>query len=173
VKKNALYILTSLVIMGSLYFLVFRRLNLVKRFAKNIPKLLQNFSPSIVSNMEKIYRLETNHFKSGQFIGTFSPGMEAFDNKFPYGWKTMNSILWTTHKNFAPIGIKIYSENNTSKQKRFLVFPSLFSAMFTVCTFLEYFGNNPGRWFSLNVESQNKYNNSIAKIKATITNNYV
>lgn len=118
--------------------------------------------------LEKIYRLETNHFKSGQFKGTFSPGMEKFDDTFPYGWNTINKVVWSSVPAAKPIGFLPYTENGTGKTKYFLKFPSLLAAMTTVAGFIKYY-NTPARWYSTKADAQARYLSSLNKIKTPLT----
>ncbi len=160
------------IIIGIILIIVF--LTLVKLKPLVMVKLafktaLKDFPKEIVENAERIFRLETNHFKSGQFLGTFSPGMEKFGEKYPYGWNTLAREVWSKYPQFKPTGFKSFTEGkgvlgNGGKVKQFLVFPSVIAAVYTLCGFLEYYENNPGRWFSTNTDSQTKYNKSIVQI---------
>lgn len=135
---------------------------------KTVKKALRFFSPEIVKNAERIYRLETNHFKSSQFKGTFSPGMEKASNVYPYGWTSLANSIWKSNPEYRPIDTKTYTENRTGIKKTFLKFPTFEAAFFTLCAFLKIFNNNPGRWFSTDTNQQSMYNEKIASIKAKI-----
>ena len=148
-------------------FLILRK-TLKERFADNLRIIKNKFGNDIAKNLERLYRLETNHFKSGQFRHTYSPGMESFGTKYPFGWKTIASIFWNSTTLARPVGFYSGTEGKTGKTKTFLKFPSLLAAMLTVATFLKHYDNNPGRWYSTNLESQQRYNNSINKIKTPI-----
>ncbi len=134
------------------------------KFESNIVKLSQFYSPDILKNMERIFRLETSHFKSKQFLATYSAGMEKFSDYYPFGWKTLDNIFWKKFPEYAPKTFVPFTENRTGKTKYFLKFPSLFASMITMCEFLKHYGNNPGRWYSLKPEKQKIYNESINKI---------
>jgi len=119
-----------------------------------------NYGKAIAANVERIYRLETANFSSGQFKKTFGAGTEVGrDSKgtpimtFPYGW---NSVLWNAKKEFAPIGIHTMKENirkngQTIKgggpEKNFLIFPSLIAAMTHLADYLGRYGNDVLRWY--------------------------
>jgi hypothetical protein len=145
---------------------------MIKNGAMDIPttvkKALKFFSSDIVKNAERIYRLETNHFKSGQFKGTYSPGMEKVSNTYPYGWSSLYNSIWKTNPEYKPIGLKTFTENQTGISKTFLKFPTFEAGFFTLCAFLKIFNNNPGRWFSLDKTQQEKYNKSISSINTDI-----
>lgn len=162
--KNYHKIIIVSVMSIGLYF-VFKKtlkpMTIKTRFKENIRLLSKYFSPAIIMNMERIYRIETNHFKSRQFIFTNSPGMEKHAEKYPYGWNTLHKIIWSAKPLLRPIGSLNFVESGTGITKPFLKFPTLYAAMFTVCAFLEYYGNNPGRWYSTNIDSQQGYNESL------------
>jgi hypothetical protein len=144
-----------------------------ERFEIAIRKLGKKYPTDILKNIERIYRLESAHFKSGQFKGTNSPGMESFGASYPWGWKTLARIFWNENREFAPIGKKVYTEGKTGFKKTFLVFPSMYAAVYTLAAFLTYYNNNPGRWFSTNEDSQNKYNRVIYSIRPTIVDKLI
>jgi len=155
---------------GLIVFLIILKIKPMIAFKLAVIRALKIYPRSIVENMERIFRLETAHFKSKQFKETYSPGMEKFANIYPYGWKTIARIIWNSSPKYKPIGLKTFTENQTGIQKTFIQFPSMEAGVFTLCAFLQYFNNNSGRWFSLDKDSQNIYNNSIAKIIPKITN---
>ena len=166
--KKMTYILVIIIVLFILYYFVFKKSEYEKEFAFVLKKVKNRYGENIAKNVEKMYRLETNHFKSGQFKGTYSPGMEKFGNNYPYGWNTIAKIFWDIYPINQPVGFWSGKEGKTGKQKTFLKFPSLQSAVFTLAEFLKHYGNNPGRWYSLNKDSQTRYNNSISKINTPI-----
>jgi len=155
------------ILLIAFYFIIkkFRPMILIKDAFRSA---LSKFSEPIVRNCERLYRLETNNFKSNQFLKTFSPGMEKFGNNFPYGWQSLDNALWKSHPLLAPVGALPFCENRTGKTKWFLKFPSAKAAVYTVCTFLQLHNNNPGRWYSLSLTSQATYNTNVAKFKTDI-----
>lgn len=168
-KKTYKIVITAIVSIIILY-LVLTKLRPMILIKSAIKQALQEFDPDIVQNAERIYRLETNHFKSGQFKGTWSPGMEKFGDTYPYGWNTLNKVFWSKYPEYRPSGFKPFTENATGKTKYFLVFPSFKAAFYTLCGFLVHYGNNPGRWFSLDTNQQQAYNAKIVKFTPTLTN---
>jgi hypothetical protein len=168
--KDKIKILVIVIAAGLLTMLIILKLRPMLAFKLAAMKALKVYPKAIVENCEKIYRLETNHFKSGQFKGTYSPGMEKFSDKFPYGWTTINKILWSKNPEFKPIGLKTFTENGTGKQKTFLQFRNIEGGVFTLCAFLQYFGNNAGRWFSLDADLQAQYNAKLENIQTPLTN---
>lgn len=168
-KRHVIILLITLFVAAVVFYLLnkYKPMETIQEAFKNA---LNSFSPDIVRNAERIFRLESNHFKSGQYKGTLSPGMEKFSDSYPYGWKTLDKIFWSKNPKYKPTGLKTYTENGTGIKKTFIQFPNLTASVMTLCAFLQYYGNNPGRWFSLNPDSQNRYNESIKKITPTYTN---
>lgn len=135
-----------------------------KDFQKNLQLIKNQFNEYIAKYVEKIYRLETNHLKSGQFKQTYSAGMEAFSEQYPYGWKTMHQIFWSKYPEYKPTGFITMKENQTGLTKKFLKFPNLLAAMLTLAKYIEYY-NNPARWYSTDAEAQKSYMKKLDNIK--------
>lgn len=149
--------------------LTIKRLSMKEQYQKNLLVLANSFPLWVLKDMERMYRLETRFFTSGQFKGTFSPGMETFGKKFPYGWITVNREVWSVFPYAKPTG-KLWTgkEGGTGKQKSFLVFPSLLAAMTTVAGFIYHY-QNAARWYSTNKESQERYRNTLTRMKTDWT----
>ncbi|MBD3320399.1 MAG: hypothetical protein GF350_04805 [Chitinivibrionales bacterium] len=124
----------------------------------------------IAKVIEQIYRLETNHFTSRQYIATHSPGMEGFAETYPYGWITLDRVLWSKNPDIKPIGLVHFRDNHTGQMRPFLVFKNLRSAVFTLLGFINYYGN-PYRWNSTDPEKQTEYKYRLSKINTPIVNN--
>lgn len=129
---------------------------------------LKYYPVKILRNAEKIFRLESANFTSGQFVKTFSPGMEKFSDSYPYGWHSLR-IFWDENLDFKPIGLEKFTENGTGKTKYFIKFKSVTAGLMTLCYFLSLHENNAARWFSTNADSQKVYNDKLAKIKTPFT----
>ena len=166
--KSKVYIISIIVMVLIVGYFIYKKETIKIKFKRNLKSIMKKYGKAIAINVEKIYRLETNHFKSGQFKNTFSPGMESFGKKYPYGWNTMARVFWDDNILYRPVGFYKGKENQTGLTKTFLKFPNLKAAMFTLAAFLEHYGNNPGRWFSLDKEKQTAYNYSIYKFKTPI-----
>lgn len=123
----------------------------------------QEFGTDIARWVERIYRLETRNFQSGQYLYTGSPGMESFGENHPYGWTTINRDLWGGNMDHAPVAKMTMEENVTGKQKTFLVFPDVLSGMLSVAAHISAPGKRPGNWFSNIPEKQEEYENNLLK----------
>lgn len=126
--------------------------------------------------LESLYRNETKHFKSGNFLICYSPGMEATKEEMPYGWTSL-AEFWKTNPQYAPIGIHKQVENDSAMlksrgERKFIKFPSVEAAMITVAKRLSDKNWYTGAWASNNVDAQKKYADYLLKIKTSFTNNF-
>lgn len=127
--------------------------------------------------IEQLFRNETRHFASGNFIKTYSPGMEAVVSSFPYGWSSAKDF-WIENKNYTPIGIFKQVENSSAMlksrgERKFIQFPSLEASMMTVAYIIDKRGGDGGSWFSVdNKVLRAKYNAEIAKIIPRFVNKF-
>lgn len=127
-----------------------------------LQKIKAKYGAAIAQMVERIYRLETRHFKSVQFLATGSPGMEKHSAKYPYGWASMKPI-WDANPQYRPTGFFTMPENVTGKVKTFIKFPSIEAGMFSLA---EYLLKYPaGRWYSTLPHEQAKYTASLNSIK--------
>jgi len=167
-KKTLEYIIIITLII--IIFITTFKLKGMQEYKLVIKKALSKFPKAIVENAERIYRLETAHFTSGQFLRSLSPGMEKTSNIYPYGWQSLNIAIWSKQPEYKPTGFVAGKENGTGITKYFLKFPTFEAGFFTICTFLSLHKNNAGRWFSLDSKLQAGYNAKIANIKPVLTN---
>jgi len=86
-------------------------IDMSKEISNAFSKALKSFEKGIVQNAERIFRLETANFTSFQFLGTYSPGMEAVSLTYPYGWFSLATSIWKTHPEYKPSGIISFNEN--------------------------------------------------------------
>lgn len=127
---------------------------------------LYSFPGSYFKLVEQIYRLETAHFRSTQYIRTGTPGMERHGKKFPWGW-TMFADLWKSFR-FRPVGVITMTENYTGVEKQFLVMPSVFAGITALLLYIDKFGAY--RWYSTDPVKQAEYKAKLDKITTPIYN---
>lgn len=133
------------------------------------------YNKKTAATVEQIYRNETGHFKSGNFIKTLSPGMEAFSETEPYGWSSLKDF-WEKNKNYAPTGIFKQVENSSGMlesrgERKFIVFPTIEASMMSVAFVIMSRGGDGGAWFSISDQAQrDKYNNYLAQINPRLVN---
>lgn len=134
-------------------------------------KLKTSVHPDILRNAEKIYRLETDNFRSYLFLSTHGAGMEATKIKFPYGWTSLKNF-WLKNPDYKPIGLEVRKENvqkdvkGSGGYKTFIKFASFEAGLFTLCQILANNGNDVGKYFSKDPLEQEKYIRKISKIKS-------
>lgn len=138
----------------------------IKNSLKDISEI---FGFDTAKNIERIYRLETAHFTSGQFRNTYTGGMEKHKDSFPYGW-TIAEKFWKEQPDKAPLKNTYNKVDGSGKEKEFLIFPDLFSAMFVLGLYLKKYPLE--RWYSTDVSKQKEYLNSINKIIPKFVNQF-
>lgn len=175
--KNILY-LTYSILGGLLFYSLFidktlQRMNFNEQFEQGLRFLKANFGLDANESriLEQLYRNETNHFRSGQFKRSLSPGMERHGDKYPYGWSTLKRVLWDENPTFKPIGFVTMKENETGIPKTFLKFNDVTSGMAAVLLHSRNYYNNGGfyRWYSTNPERQEVYKNRLDNLRYPIT----
>lgn len=135
----------------------------------------EKFGIEQAKEVERVFRNETKHFKSGGFEKTLSPGMEAFGETSPWGWKVAIGY-WLVNTKYAPTEIIPLVENSSGMmesrgERKFLKFASLEASMMTVAYILHSRGGDGGSWFSVTDAAQRlKYNDYLKQIIPHFTN---
>ncbi len=138
------------------------------------------YGKEMAQMIEKIYRWETGHFTSGQYINCGSPGMEAFGEAPSYGW---NSDIYTKYPEYIPVGLWERYENKgksgqggnnqvTDRVKKYIVFPSVEAGMSYIAEFILRYKGNVGRWHSKDTTVQQNYIKDINTTIPRISNNF-
>lgn len=130
-------------------------------------KILDEYGEATARTVERMFRWETNHFKSTGYKLTAGAGMEATSKKFPYGWSSMYNI-WMNNPDIAPTGLKFMIDSG-GRKVNFIVFPNLYAGLKTVAEFLKS-GRKAGSWYSLNAEAQKKYEANLMKVNPRFIN---
>ncbi|QHS58195.1 RHS repeat-associated core domain-containing protein [Chitinophaga agri] len=130
--------------------------------------------------VEKMYRLETSHFKSGGYKNTGTGGMEAkagHENDAPYyGW---DKSIFQSHPEFTPTGIWLAFEGPgmsgkggnaqvTDHPKSFVVLPSVTAGMMLKADYIERYNGHYERWAGLTQSVQDNYKTALAGIQPKI-----
>jgi len=122
--------------------------------------------------IEQLYRNETAHFKSGNFLKTLSPGMEIGKGKFtfPYGWPSLVPF-WMAYPHYKPVETFEQVENTSGLAKSkgvktFIVFKTIEASMMTVAELIHLRDGNFGSWFALEPTAQANYVKVLDTIKA-------
>lgn len=137
------------------------------------------YGVDMARSIEKVARLETNHFKSLQYKTTGTGGMEAHGAAPYYGWY---SPFFIKNPEYTPIGTTDMLENEgaskiggnaqSNKPKAFVIMPSVEAWMMFLADYAIRYKNNGGilRWYSTNKDSQNLYASTLAKINTPLIN---
>jgi hypothetical protein len=134
-----------------------------------LTKVQEVYGHAFARRIEQLFRNETAHFKSGNFLKTFSPGMEIGGiTEFPYGWGSLKTF-WEANPQYKPSGTFAQAENTSALAKKrgvrtFIKFPTVEASMMTVAHLIKIRGGNAGSWFSKNAVQQKKYNEELDKI---------
>lgn len=119
----------------------------------------------IARNVERIYRLETRNFDSAQFRQTNTPGMHAFTQAYPFGWKKRGTVP----SDFAPL-VRM-EENAGGGIVSWVAFRQFRKAATYVADFLKDYGNNGGRWKSTEADAQARYRGALENVPSPIVDN--
>jgi hypothetical protein len=143
-------------------------------------RIKQDHGLEMAEIVERLYRWETNHFKSGQFKATGSPGMEAHGSAPYYGW---NSSFWVQNPTMLPSGTWDAFENSgmsaeggnaqvVDKKKQFLIFESVYHAMSYLVSYINRHNGNYARWYSTNRGNQTIYINALNSVRPRIVDSF-
>jgi RHS repeat-associated protein len=135
-----------------------------------------NFGKEMASNVERMYRLETNHFTSSQYKHTGTGGMEVHGPAQYYGWTP-------SYFTEPPTGIYSIYENKglsgiggnaqvTNRPKQFVIMPTVTAAMMFKANYIQGHDGNYARWFSTNPQAQALYRTKIQAITPKIVNGF-
>lgn len=130
--------------------------------------------------IERMYRDETRHFKSGQYKACGTGGMEVFGSAPYYGW---DKNFFETNPEFQPIGIWSAYENKgmsgqggnqqvTDRKKEFVVLPSVLAGMEYKAFYINKHNGNWARWHSTKASNQQTYKKHIESIKPRFVNEF-
>lgn len=187
VKKKKNNFLKILAASGLIYFLFVRARKAPANNYETMPVTDENIKAGFklifdeygrekTEKLEQLYRKETAHFRSGQFKGTFSPGMEPSPNTnrtFPYGWTSLKKFADANAIPYSKFYISgPYTEGGTGKQKYFIGFSNVYTAMKFVMYVIEKRGWNFGKWRAFDTSISNAYNASLNTIIPRITRTF-
>lgn len=142
--------------------------------------ILDNYGRDYAIGIERIYRAETTHFSSDQYLLCGTPGMEAVKGSTEpyYGW---SADIFSKHPDSVAVGTVEMMEGkglsdqggiqqNTTDAKRFIKMKSVIGAMVVVAERIKKANGNFGAWYSNDADMRIKYNEGIEKIVPRIVN---
>jgi hypothetical protein len=183
--KNKNSVIAKAVVIGLFFYLISKRSKAMSNqnieseltpdnIRNSLAIIKQRHGREIAKRVEQLYRKETRHFQSGQFKGTLSPGMEPSpqtNSVFPFGWNSLK--LFAQQNNIGSGSFFLagpYTEGGTGRQKKFIGFPDLVTAMEFLIFMINRRGGNWGKWYSLNESDATRYQNSLNQISTPIVN---
>lgn len=143
-------------------------------------KIYDKYGKDMSVIVERMFRIETKHFTSGQYQHCGAPGMEVHGAPPAYGW---SSDFFSQHPEYQPTGIWSKKEGRglsgqggnaqvTDKPKQFVVFDSVESSMEYIVYYINKHGGNYARWYSTQDSAQKLYREECGTIKPKFTNEF-
>ncbi|HCI8634831.1 TPA: hypothetical protein NP727_003028 [Klebsiella pneumoniae] len=143
-------------------------------------KIYNKYGKNMSVIVERMFRIETKHFTSGQYQHCGAPGMEVHGAPPAYGW---SSDFFSQHPEYQPTGIWSKKEGRglsgqggnsqvTDKPKQFVVFDSVESSMEYIVYYINKLGGNYARWYSTQDSAQKLYREECGAIKPRFTNEF-
>lgn len=120
---------------------------------KAILAIKAKYGVEMARTVEKIMRLETAHFKSGQYKKTGSAGMEVGK------WKDLPKELISTQT------VKMEDADKSDGIDEFIVWKSPTSFAIYLAEYIKRYNGNWARWNTTNAEKQRKYAAIVNSIK--------
>jgi hypothetical protein len=137
--------------------------------ASEFQELKNNYGPEFAKRIEQLFRYETRHFESGQFLEGNSPGMVATKSEYPFGWPSLdefNRIYSIDGRRYAIGRVFIVKGQNF----RYVKFPDFETSLKFVVWFIR---NKRGgvvqKWHSLNEAKAQDYFNTLKTITTQYT----
>ncbi|MEP8908779.1 hypothetical protein ABKV42_14675 [Enterobacter roggenkampii] len=143
-------------------------------------KIYDNYGKDMSVIVERMFRIETTHFTSGQYQHCGAPGMEVHGTPPAYGW---SSDFFAQHPEYQPTGIWSKKEGKglsgqggntqvTDKPKQFVVFDSVESSMEYIVYYINKHDGNYARWYSTQDSAQKLYRKECGAIIPKFTNEF-
>lgn len=128
-------------------------------------KLAAQYGTAYAQDIEALFRYETAHFKSNQYLETYSAGMVATSDVFPFGWNSLAEFVGAGSR--AGYGVsRVFS--TSAGQKKYVKFPNLECSVFFVAWFVKNKrGGNVGQWNSLSPSDGAQYAAALNTISTT------
>jgi hypothetical protein len=134
----------------------------------SLRQLKNKYGSEKAAMIERLFRLETAHFKSSQWTNARTPGMEIGGGvrTFPFGWSSLYEFSKAYDYEPGDFSTWTHPENRTGKIKTFIVFPNVKAAFDFVGYLMNKRNWNFGSWYSTRPEYQQNYIDTLNTIRA-------
>ena len=158
--KTRLYIYLALFV---LYILTIKKsIKKIMTEKDALKRIYDEYGLETARNVERMFRLETNHFKSKGYQLTNGAGMEAVMKNFPFGW-SKKYFLGVDYSNDL-----VHMTDSGGRSVYFIKFGTTYDGMKVIANWLQ--SHRVGNWYSLDPNKQKEYETKISKINPIITN---
>jgi hypothetical protein len=128
------------------------------------------YGQEIAEWVERLWRKESNHFRSGEFKATGGAGMHPWAASYPWGWDSLRP-LWDAQPALRPIGYTLKVEGGTGKARPYLVFRSPYhfalNIAYLIAKRFKAYGDwhkAVGQWYSTDPVQMAKYGREAGQI---------
>jgi hypothetical protein len=175
-NKNLLLIFASLIGLGALagwrrgfVSAEFSQVKASGELSDTLANIAAEYGLGYARDIERLVRLETANFTSGQWELYNTAGMEATQGEFPFGWGSLAEYAAATGIDPNDFFIGTMSENQTGIIKSFIGFPSQADFLYFLAWFIDNKrGGNFGKWFSLDPGAAAGYYATMQTIAPTL-----
>lgn len=157
IKKEQIVGLALVIV--AYYFIFVKRV--VKKMVdekESIRKIRDEYGIETATNVEKMFRLETNHFKSKGYKLTNGAGMEAVRPTFPFGW---------SQKYFQGVNYSndlVHMTDSGGRDVHFIKFDTPYDGMKVLANWLQ--SHRVGNWYSTDPNKQKEYEKKVNAIRS-------
>jgi hypothetical protein len=139
------------------------------RVEKAFKDLKKEYGVDYARRIEQAVRLETAHFKSGQFKKCKTPGMVATKDLFPFGWSSLREYAEIMGLDSRSFGLVYFATTSDSKPRNYIRFSSVYHGIYFFGWFIANKRNkNVAAWYGLKQSMQTSYNAKLDKITPKI-----
>ncbi|MFN5416040.1 MAG: hypothetical protein ACK5B9_03215 [Flavobacteriia bacterium] len=179
--NTPILLILFIIFLGVLTFKYFRKMFITKPIGnakEGFKWVIQRYGVEYAKQLEQMFRKETAHFKSGQWLRTGTAGMEARSKKFPYGWNSLKEYANKNGLNENDFFLVQMTDNHDGRKPYFIGFKETKNSIkFTAWFIFNKRGGDIVSWYRLpsdeTREQRKNYFNSMLKITPRIVNELV
>ncbi|MFN5415560.1 MAG: hypothetical protein ACK5B9_00785, partial [Flavobacteriia bacterium] len=154
----------TLILLGVFLLLMFRKTILkmlgieptIKGDAPNgFKKVAKKYGVDFARDLERMFRKETRHFESKQWLNCGTPGMEAKSLTFPFGWDSLGRWAKANGVDEKDFFIKYFKDNHTGKNTPFVGFKNTGHTVLFIAWFIQNIrGGDIYSWYRLPINDK-------------------